>query len=55
MAKSDRIGKRKPRETFRTRIPDLGYYFIVTDAKETEGNYLYGLRDSLPKPPCPHA
>ena len=35
MAKSDRTGKRKPREAFRTRVPDLGYYFIVTDTKET--------------------
>ena len=49
MARSDRSGKRKPRETFGTRVPDLGYYYIVTDAKETEGNYLYGLRDSLPR------
>lgn len=49
MARSDRTGKRKSREVFRTRVPDLGYYFIVTDAKETEENYLYGLRDSLPK------
>lgn len=49
MARSDRTGKRKPREAFRTRVPDLGYYFIVTDTKETEENYLYGLRDSLPK------
>lgn len=49
MARSDRTGKRKPRESFRTRVPVLGYYFIVTDAKETEENYLYGLRDSLPK------
>lgn len=49
MARSDRTGNRKSRDAFRTRIPDLGYYFIVTDAKETEENYLYGLRDSLPK------
>lgn len=49
MARSDRTGKRKPREAFRTRVPDLGYYFIVTDTDETEKNYLYGLRDSLPK------
>ena len=49
MARSDRTGKRKSREGFRTRVPDLGYYFIVTDAKETEENYLYGLRDSLPQ------
>lgn len=49
MARADRIGKRKPREAFRTRVPDLGYYFIVTDTEETEANYMYGLRDSLPK------
>ncbi len=49
MARPDRTGKRKSRETFKTRIPDLGCYFIVTDAKETEEKYLYGLRDSLPK------
>lgn len=49
MARSERSGKRKSREGYRTRVPDLGYYFIVTDAKETEENYLYGLRDSLPK------
>lgn len=49
MARADRNGKRKPREAFHTRVPDLGYYFIVTDTKETEANYMYGLRDSLPK------
>ena len=49
MARADRNGKRKGRDSFRTRVPDLGYYFIVTDTKETEENYIYGLRDSLPK------
>ena len=49
MARTDRNGKRKGREKFRTRIPDLGYYLIVTDTKETEKNYLTGLRDSLPE------
>lgn len=49
MARADRNGRRKPREVFRTRTPDLGYYFIVTDTAETETNYMYGLRDSLPK------
>lgn len=49
MAKTDRNGHRKGRESFRKRVPDLGYYFIVTDTKQTEENYMYGLRDSLPK------
>ena len=49
MAKADRKGKRKGRDNFRTRVPDLGYYFIVTDTRETEENYMYGLRNSLPK------
>ena len=46
----DRSGKRKTREQFsKRRIPELGYYFIVTDTKETEQNYMLGLRDSIPK------
>ena len=49
MARADRTGKRKRRESATRRVPDLGYYIVVTDAKETEKNYLYGLRDSLPK------
>ena len=49
MSKSERNGKRKKRSAFQTRVPDLGYYFIVTDTNETEANYLYGLRDSLPQ------
>ena len=48
MARADRNGKRKRRESATRRVPDLGYYIVVTDAKETEGNYLYGFRDSLP-------
>ncbi len=34
--------------TLGTRRLRLGYYYIVTDAKETEKNYLQGLKDSLP-------
>ncbi len=49
MAKADRNGRRRTRESFCRRVPDLGYYFIVTDTKETEENYMHGLRDSLPK------
>lgn len=45
-----RNGKRKTREQLsKRRIPELGYYFIVTDTKETEQNYMNGLRDSIPK------
>ena len=30
------------------RVPELGYYLIVTDTEETERNYFEGLRDSIP-------
>mgnify|MGYP000509190059 CR=1 FL=1 len=49
MAKADRNGKRKRRETFSKRQADLGRYFIYTDTKETEKQYFYGIRDSLPQ------
>lgn len=49
MARADRMGKRIPRSVFKTRTPDLGRYFIYTDADETEEKYMYGLRDSLPQ------
>lgn len=48
MARTNRTGKRRTRDSFPKRTPDLGHYFIVTDTEETEENYLYGLRDSLP-------
>ena len=42
----DRSGQRKTREQLsKRRVPELGYYFIVTDTKETEQNYMIGLRD----------
>jgi len=47
---AERNGKRKTREQLsKCRTPELGYYFIVTDTKETEQNYMTGLRDSIPK------
>ena len=50
MSKADRSGNRKTREQLsRRRVPELGYYFIVTDTKETEQNYMFGLRDSIPE------
>ena len=46
---AERNGKRKTREQLsRHRIPELGYYFIVTDTNETEQNYIIGLRNSIP-------
>ena len=45
-----RAGKRKDRnQRVGTRVPELGYYLIVTDTKETEKNYFEGMRDSIPK------
>lgn len=49
MGREDRRGKRKSRsEIHEKRIPQLGYYYIVTDTDQTEKNYLEGLRDSIP-------
>ena len=49
MSKDGRRGARRDREqrSFK-RTPELGYYIVLTDAKETEVNYLNGLRDSIP-------
>lgn len=50
MPRVERTGKRKTREQLaKRRVPELGYYYIVTDTKETERNYMLGLRDSIPK------
>lgn len=50
MAKNNkRTGKRKPRREIGLKEPKLGYYFIVTDAEETEKNYFQGIRESLPQ------
>lgn len=46
---TDRSGNRKSRGMRPHRRPKLGYYFVVTDTKETEKNYLEGLRNSIPK------
>ncbi len=49
MPANQRNGKRKSREQrLPLRTPELDYYFIVTDTKETEKNYMIGLRDSIP-------
>ena len=47
---ANRNGKRKTRDQLsKRRSPELGNYLIVTDTKETEKNYMYGLRDSIPE------
>lgn len=47
---AERNEKRKTREQLsKRRVPELGYYFVVTDTKETEKNYINGLRDSIPE------
>ncbi len=44
-----RAGKRRDRgKKVGVRVPELGYYLIVTDTKETEKNYFEGLRDIIP-------
>lgn len=44
-----RAGKRRDRnKRVGIRVPELGYYLIVTDTEETEKNYFEGLRDSIP-------
>ena len=53
MAKGDRIGNRKTREQRRTiKVPELGYYLIVTDTEGTERCFFTGLHQSLPED-CP--
>lgn len=50
MAKKDRTGNRKTRDQRRnTRVPELGYYLIVTDTEGTESCYFDGLHSDLPK------
>lgn len=45
-----RDGKRVKRNTgVNKRTPLLGYYYIVTDTKETEKNYLMGFKENIPK------
>ena len=50
MARKDRTGNRKTREERMVRrIPEMGYYLVITDTEATERNYFTGLHDSLPK------
>lgn len=48
MARNERTGNRKTREQRKKfRVPELGYYLIVTDTEATERCYFNGLHDSL--------
>ena len=48
MAKKDRTGNRKTREQRKQyKIPELGYYLIVTDTEATERCFFTGLHQTL--------
>ena len=50
MAKKDRTGNRKIREQRKQfKIPELGYYLIVTDTEATERCFFNGLHQALPQ------
>ena len=50
MARKDRTGNRKPREQRPpVKVPELGYYLVVTDTEATERCYFQGLHKELPK------
>lgn len=50
MAKKDRTGNRKTREQRRQfKVPELGYYLIVTDTEATERCFFTGLHQALSK------
>ncbi len=50
MAKKDRTGNRKKRDQrIKKRIPEMGYYLVVTDTEVTERCYFNGLHDNLPE------
>ncbi|MCH5250686.1 MAG: RloB domain-containing protein [Lachnospiraceae bacterium] len=50
MAQKDRTGNRKIREQRRPfKVPELGYYLIVTDTEATERCYFEGLHQALPE------
>lgn len=50
MAKKDRMGNRKTREQRKQyKVPELGYYLIVTDTEATERCFFTGLHQALPE------
>ena len=49
MARKDRTGNRTSRDQRKTRrVPEMGYYLVVTDTEATERCYFTGLHRSLP-------
>lgn len=48
MPSKERNGQRQSRDLRIRRLPRLGYYLIFTDTRETEKNYLEGLKQFLP-------
>lgn len=49
MVRNERTGNRKTREQRKKiRVPELGYYLIITDTEATERYFFKGLYDSLP-------
>ena len=50
MAKKDRAGNRKTRDQRKQfKVPELGYYLIVTDTEATERCFFTGLHHALPE------
>ena len=50
MAKKDRTGNRKKRDQRKQfKVPELGYYLIVTDTEATECCFFTGLHQALPE------
>lgn len=50
MAKKDRTGNRKIRDQRKPfKVPELGYYLIVTDTEATERCFFTGLHKALPE------
>ena len=50
MARKDRTGNRKTREQRKQfKVPELGYYLIVTDTEATECCFFAGLHQALPE------
>lgn len=49
MARKDRTGNRKTRDQrSKRRVPEMGYYLVVTDTEGTERCFFNGMHDSLP-------